>query len=164
MTRRGLTLGAAVALLDISLAFQNVWPTPLVRWGGELSVECGVFLMLLIAAPLSFGPLSRAAIRGLTAAWMFLVVSHYADVTTPALYGRDVNLYWDVRYMPDVAAMITRAAPAWSASRDARRSRPPPWPPASPSPCSPAWTAGWRAASGSPAASAHASTWRSTRC
>jgi hypothetical protein len=113
MTRRGLALGAAVALLDISLAFQNVWPTPLVRWNGEFSVECGLFLMLLIAAPLSIGPLSRAAIRGLTAAWIVLVASHYADVTTPALYGRDVNLYWDVRYMPDVAAMITRAAPGW---------------------------------------------------
>ena len=33
--RRQLTLGAAVALLDISLAFQNVWPTPLIRWSGD---------------------------------------------------------------------------------------------------------------------------------
>jgi hypothetical protein len=41
------------------------------------------------------------------------VIGHYGDVTTPALYGRDVNLYWDMRYMPDVAAMVARAAPLW---------------------------------------------------
>jgi hypothetical protein len=113
MTRRGLTLAAAVLLLDVSLAFQNVWPTPLIRWSDELSVECGVFLILVIAAQLCFGPLSRGAARWLTAGWLVLVLGHYADVTTPALYGRDINLYWDVRYMPDVAAMIARAAPLW---------------------------------------------------
>ena len=43
MTRRGIVLAAAVALLDISLAFQNVWPTPLIRWSGEFSVELGAF-------------------------------------------------------------------------------------------------------------------------
>jgi phosphoglycerol transferase MdoB-like AlkP superfamily enzyme len=113
MTWRGLTLGAAVALLDISLAFQNVWPTPMIRWAGEFSVECGVLLIVIIAAQLWLGPLSGAAIAWLTAGWLVLVLGHYADVTTPALYGRDINLYWDVRYMPDVAAMIARAAPLW---------------------------------------------------
>ncbi|HEX3646242.1 MAG TPA: hypothetical protein VHT95_11595, partial [Vicinamibacterales bacterium] len=113
MTRRGLTLAAAVALLDISLAFQNVWPTPMIRWGGEFSVECGALLMLVVAAQLWLGPLSRAAIGWVTAGWVVLALGHYADVTTPALYGRDINLYWDVRYMPDVAAMIARAAPVW---------------------------------------------------
>jgi phosphoglycerol transferase MdoB-like AlkP superfamily enzyme len=113
MTRRGLTLGAAVALLDISLAFQNVWPTPMIRWAGELSVECGILLICIIAAQLWLGPLSRAAAGWLTAGWIVLVLGHYADVTTPALYGRDINLYWDLRYMPDVAAMIARAAPLW---------------------------------------------------
>jgi hypothetical protein len=44
------------------------------------------------------------------AVWVALAIGHYADVTAPALYGRDVNLYWDLRYLPDVAAMITRAA------------------------------------------------------
>jgi hypothetical protein len=110
---RRLSLAAAVLLLNVSLAFQNIWPTPLIRWGGEFSVECAVLLMLLVAWPLTGGPLSQAAIRWLTAAWMVLVLGHYADVTTPALYGRDINLYWDVRYMPDVAAMIARAAPIW---------------------------------------------------
>lgn len=110
---RALAAAAAVALLNASLAFQNVWPTPLIRWRGELSVECAVFLLLLIDAQRRFGSPSRAAVRWLAAGWIVLVLGHYADVTTPALYGRDINLYWDVRYMPDVAAMIAHAAPLW---------------------------------------------------
>jgi phosphoglycerol transferase MdoB-like AlkP superfamily enzyme len=113
MTLRGLTLGAAVALLDISLAFQNVWPTPMIRWAGEFSVECGVLLIVIIAAQLWLGPLSGTAIAWLTSGWLVLVLGHYADVTTPALYGRDINLYWDLRFIPDVAAMVTRVAPVW---------------------------------------------------
>ena len=34
-------------------------------------------------------------------------------MTAPALYGRDINLYWDLRFIPDVAAMVTRVAPIW---------------------------------------------------
>jgi hypothetical protein len=49
----------------------------------------------------------------LAVVWVGLVLAHYADVTAPALYGRDINLYWDVRFMPDVAAMIAHAVPAW---------------------------------------------------
>ena len=110
---RRLQLFVAVALLDASLAFQNVWPTPFIRWGGEFSVECGALMILIVAAQLWLGPLSRAGDGWLAGAWMLLVLGHYADVTTPALYGRNINLYWDVRYMPDVAAMIARAAPLW---------------------------------------------------
>jgi hypothetical protein len=113
MTVRGVTLAAAVVLLDISLAFQNVWPTPMIRWHGEFSLECGVLLILISAAQLWLGPLSRRVGNWLSAIWVALVLGHYADVTTPALYGRDINLYWDVRYMPDVAAMVARAAPWW---------------------------------------------------
>ncbi len=86
----------------------------MIRWAGELSVECGVLLIAdhrraVVARPALRAPRSR----WLTAGWLVLVLGHYADVTTPALYGRDINLYWDVRYMPDVAAMIARAAPLW---------------------------------------------------
>jgi hypothetical protein len=85
----------------------------MIRWTGEFSVECGVLLILVVALQLTLGPLSRGAIRWLTGAWIVLVLGHYADVTAPALYGRDVNLYWDVRYMPDVARMIAHAVPLW---------------------------------------------------
>ena len=109
---RALAAAAAIALLNASLSFKNVWPTPAIRWEGELSAELAVGLLLLIAARRLLGAHPHA-IRWLAAAWVVLVLGHYADVTAPALYGRDINVYWDLRFMPDVAAMIARAAPVW---------------------------------------------------
>jgi phosphoglycerol transferase MdoB-like AlkP superfamily enzyme len=109
--RRWLTLVGALLLLNASLSFHNIWPTPAIGWRGELSIELAVVLLMMIAARRWFAPPSRTALRWMTAIWVMLVIGHYADVTTPALYGRDINLYWDLRYMPDVAAMVVRAAP-----------------------------------------------------
>ena len=108
-----LAAAAAIALLNASLSFHNVWPTPAIRWTGEVSIEAAVCLLVLVVALPRFGPAPRALLRALAVLWVFLVIGHYADVTTPALYGRDINLYWDLRYMPDVAAMAARAAPLW---------------------------------------------------
>ena len=112
-TRALARLIGAVALLNASLSFHNIWPTPAIGWRGEISIEFAVILLVMIAAHRWFAPPSRAVQRSLTVIWLLLVVGHYADVTTPALYGRDINLYWDVRYMPDVTAMVVRAAPLW---------------------------------------------------
>jgi hypothetical protein len=101
-------------LLDVSVTFENVWPTPRVFWWGGVSIELAVCLIAIAIFAWRTGrPLSRAAIVWLSAAWTALVLGRYADVTAPALYGRDINLYWDIRYMPDVAAMITRVTPLW---------------------------------------------------
>jgi len=107
-------LAAALALLDASLSFHNVWPTPAIGWRGELSVELAALLLILAAWRWrSDHSVAAGVLRLLAVVWLLLVIGHYADVTTPALYGRDINLYWDVRYMPDVAAMITTAVPPW---------------------------------------------------
>jgi hypothetical protein len=110
---RRVGLVAAIALLNASLSFHNIWPTPLIGWTGELSLEAAVLLLLLLFANSAGAIRSRRAAGAIAAVWVALVIGHYADVTTPALYGRDINLYWDARYMPDVAAMIARAAPWW---------------------------------------------------
>ncbi|MBI3403651.1 MAG: CDP-alcohol phosphatidyltransferase family protein [Acidobacteria bacterium] len=107
------TLAVAVALLNVSLAFDNLWPTPAITWLGCLSIEFAVCILLLIVVRQFVAPPSRAAIGWLSAIWLVLVLGRYADVTAPALYGRDINLYWDLRFIPDVAAMVIRAAPAW---------------------------------------------------
>lgn len=110
---RWTALVAALVLLDASLTFENIWPTPAIRWQGDLSIELAACILALVVAHRLFGPPSRAALGWLGALWVLMVVSRYADVTAPALYGRDVNLYWDLRYVPDVAAMLARAAPRW---------------------------------------------------
>jgi hypothetical protein len=104
---------AALVLLDVSLTFENIWPTPAIRWQGDLSIELAACILALIVARRRFGPVSRAALTWLSVLWLLLVVGRYAEVTAPALYGRDVNLYWDLRYVPAVAAMLARAAPLW---------------------------------------------------
>jgi sulfatase-like protein len=59
------------------------------------------------------GQPATPALTLLSVAWLLLVIGRYADVTAQALYGREINLYWDLRFMPDVAAMLARAAPVW---------------------------------------------------
>lgn len=110
--RSWLALLAALALLDASVTFENIWPTPAVRWTGQLSLELAVCL-LAVALVGRRRDVSRGALASLSAFWALLVLGRYADVTAPALYGRDVNLYWDLQFMPDVAAMLIRAAPIW---------------------------------------------------
>ena len=60
---------------------------------GELSIELVVCLLVLVVARRWFGPPSRALLSVIGIFWTVLVVGHYADVTAPALYGREVNLY-----------------------------------------------------------------------
>src|SRR5262245_38424955 len=110
--RRWTALVAALLVLDISLTFTNVWPTPAIHWRGKLSIELAVCIIALVVASRRYRP-PRTALAWISAAWIALVIGRYAQVTAPALYGRDVNLYWDLHLMPDVAAMVTRVAPWW---------------------------------------------------
>src|SRR5262245_50449650 len=102
-------LAAALALLNASLTFGNLWPTLMVKWTGGLSVElAALVLALILARPWrQAGPRAR---RWLAAVWVVLVIGRYADVTSRSLYGRDVNLYWDLHLLPDVGAMFAFVA------------------------------------------------------
>jgi hypothetical protein len=102
-----------LALLNAALTFENIWPTPAVRWSGGLSIELALLLLVLTAFRWWRGRPANAALEALSALWIVLVAGRYAEVTAPALYGRDINLYWDLRFIPDVAAMVTRVAPIW---------------------------------------------------
>ncbi len=101
----------ALALLNSSLTFENVWPTPKIRWANAISIELVVCVLLLAVAHRWAGTLARR--RALPALWVVLVAGHYLDVTAPGLYGREFNLYWDSQHLGNVAAMLSRAAPTW---------------------------------------------------
>jgi phosphatidylglycerophosphate synthase len=111
--RHWMSLAAAVVLLDMAVTFGNIWPTPAISWQGELSVELASLILFLVIARRWLGSPSRAALGWLSVLWVLLVIGRYADVTAPALYGRDINLYWDLRYVPDVVSMLVRAGPLW---------------------------------------------------
>jgi hypothetical protein len=100
----------ALVLLNASLTFANLWPTPKIRWQNALSIELAVCVLLLALVPRAA---TRVVRRMLPALWLFLVVGHYLDVTAPGLYGRKLNLYWDVPHLGNVVAMIAEAAPMW---------------------------------------------------
>jgi hypothetical protein len=106
-------LAAALTILDASLTFHNIWPTPLIRWTGELSVELAVCVFMLTLAARAIGPYSRTWLAGLSVLWVFLVIGRYAEVTAPALFGRDINLYWELQYIPAVIALLAQATPIW---------------------------------------------------
>jgi hypothetical protein len=106
-------LAAAVLLLNASLTFKNVWPTPAIRLSLTVSPELMVCLLLFAWLAYRGRTLSTSARRALAALWTVLVMGRYADVTAPALYGREVNLYWDLQHVSNVAAMLARAAPPW---------------------------------------------------
>jgi hypothetical protein len=101
---------AALALLNASVTFYDVWPTPGVEWHGHLSMELAVAVLMLVAAVRVGGERTLAWLtRGLAALWIGLVGARYFEVMAPALYGRPVNLYWDVRHLGAVTAMMTDA-------------------------------------------------------
>jgi hypothetical protein len=113
MTASSLTgwrAAAALILLNASLTFENVWPTPKIQWSNALSLELAACVVLMALAHRWAGPLTR---RILPAAWVLLVAGHYLDVTAPGLYGRDFNLYWDSRHLGNVTAMLARDVPWW---------------------------------------------------
>src|SRR6266550_7507730 len=110
----GFALVAAVLLLDVSLTFHNVWPTPAISWRGELSAEFAAYLLISIWLNRK-RRISDRALALITAVWIFFVLGRYADVTATALFGRDINLYWDLRFIPDVVSLLAKAAHAWLA-------------------------------------------------
>src|SRR5260221_331388 len=108
---RWAALVAALVLLDASLAFGNLWPTPAIRWTGALSVEFAFCVLAMALAHHWFGAPSRRALAWLGTVWVVLVVGRYADVTAPALYGRPINLFWDLRHVSAVVRQTARGRP-----------------------------------------------------
>ena len=109
---RWIALLFALALLNASLTFRNVWPTPGIEWTGDVSVELAIFVLALALVSRRTGA-PRGVVAWLAAFWMLLAVGRYADVTAPAIYGREINLYWDVRHLGAVIAMLATAVSPW---------------------------------------------------
>ena len=105
-----LLLVLSLVILNASLTFENVWPTPKIAWAFALSIELAVGVLILSIAHRRAPMLAR---RVLPPVWVVLVAGHYLDVTAPGLYGREFNVYWDSQHLGNVAAMLARAAPWW---------------------------------------------------
>lgn len=104
---------AAVWLLNAMLTFHNVWPTAAIHPSHELSIELACVLLILAAWLRVRASVPRPVLVVLAVLFVFGALGRYAEVTAPALYGREVNLYWDMPHLGSVAAMLTRVASPW---------------------------------------------------
>jgi hypothetical protein len=103
----------ALVLLNGSVTFHNVWPTLGVHWPGELSVELAALMLLLALSNAWLGRTLPWVIAVLSSLVVLFALSRYGEVTTQALYGRDVNLYWDAPRLVSVVEMLARVARTW---------------------------------------------------
>src|SRR5262245_33433940 len=106
-------LAAAVALLNFALTFANLWPTPWIRPQAAASIELAVAVLLAALAVWRRGPLSSRLLGLLSAAFVVIILTRYAEVMARELYGRPINLYYDLPHVPRVVAMFAEATPAW---------------------------------------------------
>jgi phosphatidylglycerophosphate synthase len=105
-----VVLAAALVLLNAVLTFQNIWPTPAIEFRPHVSPELAFCVLALTIVSRFAAP---SVLRGLAVVWVFLIIGRYANVTAPALYGRDINVFWDVRHLSSVVNMMVRAASPW---------------------------------------------------
>jgi phosphatidylglycerophosphate synthase len=111
--RHAVTLLIALLLLNAMLTFHNVWPTLFVHWPAELSIDLVCVVLLLAAWQRLRGRAPRALLSVLAALFVLGTLGRYGEVTAPALYGREINLYWDLQHVASLAGMLVAVVPAW---------------------------------------------------
>ena len=112
-TRRWIGMSVALVLLNTSVTFTNVWPTLGIRLTRDVSLELAIVALGLALVWRWRALRSRSVSRWLAIFWVILVVGHYAEVTARSLYGQDINLFWDLRHMPNVGAIFSAVADPW---------------------------------------------------
>jgi hypothetical protein len=104
----------ALFVLNAMLTFENLWGTAAVRFGPRLSIDLCVALAGLVAWVAWTRRLpGRKAVWALSLLALLWVLARYADVTAPAVFGRRVNLYWDLPHAWDVLRLAAAGAPLW---------------------------------------------------
>ncbi|OUM03464.1 hypothetical protein A8M77_05220 [Variovorax sp. JS1663] len=97
-------------VLNTLLTMENhgpgLWPRPALR----LSFELAMALLALTAWIAWRGRTGERALRLLAAASGVWIVARYLDVTVSAVFGRQINLYWDSRHALEVLRMGDFAA------------------------------------------------------
>ncbi len=93
-----------IAFLNILATLQNIWPTPWVRPVAEISIEIAAMTLILAMWVEFRGPLGKRFRRTALAVLLLLIAGRYGDITAPALFGRRIDLYWDLQHrIADIA-------------------------------------------------------------
>ena len=111
--RRVAIVAIALAVVNGAITFHNVWPTLGIRWPGELSIEVAVLLLALSISNATLGRTPPRVLAFLAGVLVLFAIGRYGEVTAPALYGREINLYWDAQHVGALAGMLTAVASGW---------------------------------------------------
>jgi len=101
--------------LNVALSFNNWWPTFLIIPDARLAPEFVLLWVVLLLTVHLRGGISERMIGGLAAVYLLYVIGRYADVTAPALFGREINLYWDGAQLPRFLWVTARNDSVWQA-------------------------------------------------
>jgi Sulfatase len=105
----------ALLFLNVALSFNNWWPTFFIVPDARLSPEFVLLWVVLLIAVRVRGRVPDALISGLAAVYVLYTIGRYADVTAPALFGREINLYWDGAQLPRFLWVTARNDSVWQA-------------------------------------------------
>ena len=103
----------ALFVLNAALSMTNWWPTPFVQLDKRLAPEFVLLWVVILALVAWRGTLSGGWVAGLSTGYFLLVLGRYFDTTAPALFGRDINLYWDALQIPRVVWVSLKSYPVW---------------------------------------------------
>jgi len=103
----------ALILLNAFLGFENWGGTPAIVPEPRLAPELVAVWVVLLVAARAKGEVSTRLVAGLGVVCTLLVLGRYLDVTAPVLFGRSVNLYWDVPQVPRFLAVIGQQLEWW---------------------------------------------------
>ena len=104
---------AALLVLNGLLSFGPWWPTPGIVPQARLAPEFVALWLLLLWLAARRPEASRRTQSVVTAMVLCLILGRYADVTAPSLFGRPVNLYWDLPQLPRFLWVTAQEHPAW---------------------------------------------------
>jgi hypothetical protein len=98
--------------LNAALTLRNAWPSLWVEAGPGVSVELLAAVAVVAVVLERRGHIGRGLLWFLAGALFFLILGRYFAVTAHALFGRSINLYFDLPHLPAVIAMTAEARPA----------------------------------------------------
>ncbi len=110
---KGLAPISALLLLNAALGFENGSGTPAIRFEPRLAPEFVAVWLLLLVAIRAFGAVPKWLVTSLASVCTVLVIGRYLDVTAPVLFGRAINLYWDVPQLPRFLSVIGQPLAWW---------------------------------------------------
>lgn len=108
-----IQVALALLFLNALLSFVAVWPTVLVKPDSRIAPEFAGTLMVLFVLSMPAFSRFQKAIGVLAGFYLLLVLGHYADVVVPHIFGRPINLYWDIPQIPRFVWVTVKGVPWW---------------------------------------------------